>query len=94
MEPAAIQRVVRSSYSEFRTCYERGLGRNPELRGSVTVRFVIEPDGSVKEATLDVATIPDEKVVECVRSTYLKMTFPVPDGGAVTVVYPVLLEPG
>lgn len=94
LEPAAIQRVVRSNYHEFRRCYEHGLVNNSNLRGQVTVRFVIERDGSVSKASLTYNSVPDCAVAECVVSKYPAMKFPEPEGGIVTVVYPITLEPG
>ncbi|MBL8607517.1 MAG: hypothetical protein JNL38_09365, partial [Myxococcales bacterium] len=34
-----IQRVVRMSFGRFRLCYEEGLRTNPNLAGTVTVRY-------------------------------------------------------
>jgi hypothetical protein len=96
LEPAVIQKVVRENYGEFRKCYEEGLSRNPKLQGRVSIRFVIERDGRVGEKIWIVDnTLPDCKVARCVRDNgYPKLVFPPPTGGIVTVVYPIMLEPG
>jgi hypothetical protein len=94
LEPAVIQRIVRQNYGEFRKCYEEGLGRNPKLQGKVSIRFVIERDGSVSRPLISETTLPDCNVARCVRDAYTKLKFPPPDGGIVTVVYPIMLEPG
>ncbi len=94
LPPEEIQKVVRSNYSEFRGCYEEGLGRNPGLRGQVSVRFVIERDGSVTQVSMVFLTLPDCKVANCVKAAYPKLKFPTPEGGTITVVYPIILEPG
>jgi hypothetical protein len=95
LPPETIQRIVRSNYSLFRGCYEAGLARNASLRGRVTVRFVIERDGRVEKAVVSDNTLPDCAVAECIRAAYPKMTFPAPErSGIVTVVYPIMLEPG
>jgi TonB family protein len=101
------------------------LARNQELRGRVTVKFVIDRQGRVRDAELandssssallpDPATyaffkglgfsepaptsgteaaLPDSNVIACILERYRSMTFPPPDGGIVTVVYPVKFEP-
>jgi hypothetical protein len=51
LPPQVIQAIVRESYDQLRKCYELGLARNPEMIGRVSVRFVIDRDGSVKNAT-------------------------------------------
>jgi hypothetical protein len=95
LEPAVIQKIVRTNYGEFRTCYEEGLGRNRHLTGRVSIRFVIERDGRVGRGVRIVDnTLPDCKVARCVRDVYPRFQFPPPDGGIVTVVYPIMLEPG
>jgi len=58
LPPEEIQAVVRAAYGGFRTCYEHGLRRNPQLRGDVSTRFVIDLDGSVRSSALDSTTLP------------------------------------
>ena len=94
LPPEQIQSIVRSKYDGIRSCYERGLANNPNLRGIVTIRFVIERDGSVGKARISDNTLPDCRVAQCIREEYPYMKFPPPDGGIVTVVYPIMLEPG
>ena len=38
--------------------------------------------------------MPDAKVVECIMAEYRKLRFPEPEGGIVTVVYPIMFSPG
>jgi hypothetical protein len=94
LAPEEIQEIMRSNYSEFRACYEEGLARNRNLEGQVSVRFVIERDGSVTHVLVVYLTLPDCKVVSCLRAAYPKIKFPPPQGGIVTVVYPIMFEPG
>ncbi|HET7539987.1 MAG TPA: AgmX/PglI C-terminal domain-containing protein [Polyangiaceae bacterium] len=89
-----IQRIVRQNFSRFRTCYEQGLGRNPNLEGRVTARFVIGRDGAVSNASNGGSDLPDSAVVSCVVSAFYGLTFPEPEGGIVTVVYPIVFSPG
>jgi TonB family protein len=62
----AIQKVMLSHVPAIRYCYERELRRNPELRGKVTVRITIGPDGSVKDAEINASTLNDERVERCI----------------------------
>jgi beta-lactamase regulating signal transducer with metallopeptidase domain len=94
LSPEVIQAVVRQSFGAFRACYENGLKRNPKLQGTVTVRFAIEPDGHVQDAADDGSTLPDAEVVQCVVKGFSALTFPPPEGGYVTVAYPVKFTPG
>src|SRR6187431_1949776 len=94
LPPEVIQRIVRQNYGRFRMCYEQGLGRNPNLEGRVSARFVIGRDGAVSNASNGGSDLPDSGVVKCVISAFYGLSFPQPEGGIVTVVYPIMLSPG
>jgi hypothetical protein len=94
LPPEVIQRIVRQNYGRFRMCFEQGLARNPNLEGRVAVRFVIGRDGSVSNVSNGGSDLPDSGVVSCVISAYYGLSFPQPEGGIVTVVYPIMFSPG
>ncbi len=94
LAPEEIQRVVRSEWERFRGCYEDGLRRNPSLEGRVSVRFVIERDGSLRDLASVAPTMPDPEVVRCVVARFGTLRFPPPHGGTVTVTYPIMFSPG
>lgn len=90
LPPEVIQRVVRQNLGGIRSCYDSGLARNAKLAGKVVVRFVIGQDGAVSSATSDPdTTLGDATVVSCIVDHFKKITFPTPEGGIVTVVYPL-----
>jgi hypothetical protein len=103
----AIQAAIRDRLPLAAKCYKEGLARDPKLEGRVLVRLVIGLDGKVIEAspaTADASAdaqtpgdtpmppMKDAKVVACVVDVLKKTVFPAPDGGTVTVVYPVTLS--
>jgi hypothetical protein len=93
LPPESIQRVVRSNFGRLRGCYEEGLLRNPQLEGRVNVKFVIARTGEVAAAELGPdSTLDDPKVTSCIVAHYKRMSFPEPEGGVVTVVYPVVFS--
>jgi hypothetical protein len=94
LPPEVIQRVVRQNFGRFRLCYERGLAQNPNLQGRVSVRFVIDRNGAVSNATNGGSDLPSVDVVGCVVRSYYGLSFPQPEGGIVTVVYPIMFSPG
>jgi hypothetical protein len=93
LPPEVIQRIVRQNFGRFRLCYENGLGTNPNLQGRVTVRFVIGQDGSVGSVSAG-GDMPDSGVVSCVTRAFQSLRFPQPEGGIVTVSYPIVFSPG
>ena len=94
LPPEVIQRVMRESFGKFRGCYEDALRNCPNLQGRVTLRFTIAPDGSVREARALDSDVPDAMLAACVVRQVRTVQFPAPEGGAVTVVYPILFSPG
>ncbi|HLV67029.1 MAG TPA: AgmX/PglI C-terminal domain-containing protein [Polyangiaceae bacterium] len=62
--------LLETRNEQIRTCYDDLLKSNPALQGSVTVRFVVEPDtGMLRDVATDPAgtTAPPE-VAQCVTS--------------------------
>jgi hypothetical protein len=93
LPPDTIQRVIRQNHPRFRGCYERGLMTNPSLAGRVGVRFVIGRDGRVTNVADGGSDLPDASVVSCVSRAFYDISFPKPEGGIVTVVYPISFQP-
>ena len=94
LPPEVIQRIVRQNFGRFRLCYESGLQVNPNLQGRVAVRFVIGKDGSTTNVGNGGSDLPDGGVVSCIVRAFHGLSFPQPDGGVVSVVYPIMLSPG
>ena len=92
LPPEAIQRIVRANFGRFRACYQDGLKRNPALEGRVTTNFVIGRDGSVSNVSDGGSTMPDAGVKSCVLRAFYGLSFPQPEGGIVTVAYPIVFS--
>jgi photosystem II stability/assembly factor-like uncharacterized protein len=75
-------------------CYEQGLVKNPNLEGRVATRFVIGRSGTVQSAQNGGSDLPDSGVVGCVVSAFYGLSFPEPEGGIVTVTYPIVFTAG
>jgi hypothetical protein len=94
LPPEIIQRIVRQNAGRFRLCYENGLRGNPNLQGRVSVRFIIGRDGAVSSVGNGGSDLPDTSVVSCVTRAFYGLSFPQPEDGIVTVVYPIMFTPG
>jgi hypothetical protein len=89
-----IRRVVRSHVHEIRECYNAGLTADPELRGRVTIDFIIGGDGKVTSSVVYESTLKDTAVPKCIVEAATTWLFPKPAGGGnVTVRYPFNLVP-
>lgn len=93
LPPQVIQRIVRQNHGRFRLCYEKGLGANPSLSGRVSVRFVIGRNGAVSNVANAGSSIASSEVVNCVVRAFYGLSFPKPEGGIVTVSYPIAFSP-
>lgn len=93
LPPEVIQRIVRQNFGRFRLCYENGLRTAPTLAGTISVKFVIDRTGAVTSTADSGSDLPDKAVVQCVVSAFGNLSFPQPEGGIVTVVYPIEFHP-
>jgi hypothetical protein len=93
LDPIVIQRVIQLNSGRFRSCYASGLRTNPELSGSVRVKFIIDRSGGVSTSVDAGSAIPDANVISCVVRTFSSLSFPAPDGGIVTVDYGFSFSP-
>jgi hypothetical protein len=92
MNPSEIQRVVRSEFGRFRSCYEAYLTRVPTAEGRVTASFAIE-GGQTTRLHVDVdPAFRDAELQGCMTAAFLGLRFPVRPG-IVTVVYPIGFSP-
>ena len=89
LPPDTIKRVIRANFPRFRQCYEQGLKKDPGLRGSVAVRFIIDTTGAIETANLAGGSMSDGQVSSCVLGIYKTVSFPEPLGGMVMVTYPI-----
>jgi len=95
LPPEVIQRIVRQHFGAMRACYVDGLRRNPTLAGAVVTRFIIDRQGNVSSASRDAGTtIADSTVASCITHVFSTLVFPAPEGGIVTVVYPIHFDSG
>jgi len=91
--PTEIQGVVRASYGDLRQCYEAGLGHNPNLRGRVVFKVLVDPQGTVESVNVTDNQLPDCQVVACLQRRMINLRFR-EAAGKTTFVYPLMFEPG
>lgn len=89
----AIQAVVKAREGLVRLCWAEALRNNPNLQGRIAIRLVIGNDGETSNLANGGSDLPDAGTIACVRDTFGGLTFPRPEGGIVTVVYPIMFTP-
>jgi hypothetical protein len=90
-----IRKVIQEHASQIRYCYEQQLALNPRLQGKVSIKWIIQGDGTATSAEVDngATTLDDAKVHECMMSRIQSWQFPKPKGGGIAVItYPWILR--
>jgi len=100
IEPEYIQQEVRKDFFPLaQKCYADMSARVPDAGGSVVLAFDIVGNkniGGIVEQVdvLNKSTLRDPEFIDCMRQSFLSVTFPPPEGGGmVTVEYPILFSP-
>ena len=90
-----IRKVIQEHAAQIRYCYEQQLALNPRLQGKVSIKWIIQGDGSATNPQVEDAntTLDDAKVHECMMSRITSWQFPKPKGGGIAVItYPWILR--
>lgn len=85
IDKSVVKQVVKQNLTKLQYCYEKTLLANPGIGGTVTAKFKIAIDGSVRDATAS-GFNPD--VDACVIETVRTFKFPKPTASDVEVSYP------
>jgi outer membrane biosynthesis protein TonB len=91
-----IQQIVKENREPVRDCYKQARKDNKDLQGDLTIHFVLKPDGSVKEASVNQerTTLNSPAVAKCAIDLIKGLKFPAHDKGMETTVnYPFNFKP-
>ncbi|MFT3706387.1 MAG: TonB family protein [Archangium sp.] len=87
LELDAVKRVVLAHTAQVRACAPT------DVRGTVTLNFVVDSNGKVDETTVLRSTVADKAISTCVAKAVRAMKFPPPEGGGVAIaVYPFTFD--
>ncbi len=88
-----VGEYIQRRWLQFKHCYEKGLGRSPNMYGKVTTTFTIDSEGRVSETDVLQSTLDNADVEVCVLRAIRLIRFPKPRGGGVVIVtYPFLFR--
>lgn len=93
LDKDTIQRYIRSKMGQIRWCYKNELQKNKDLKGKITVEFVIAPTGKVMTAKIAGSTMGNAAVEQCIREKVAMWRFPASkQGAAARVRYPFIFK--
>lgn len=92
---AAISRVVKRKLPNIKIAYEKELKKNPKLSGKITIRFVINEDGSVSDVEVVESTMNSPALERAIirRIKRWKFAALAAGSGSTAVTYPFVFQP-
>jgi len=83
---SVVAAYMNSKAGAIKACYQKGLQSNPDLSGSIKVRFLIQPSGSIAGAKMESSSLGSESVESCIMNNIKSWKFPqAKNGGGTTV---------
>jgi hypothetical protein len=92
LDPSMVAGEVKGHLGQIKACYERALHDTPSLRGRVDLHWTITMTGAVAGVGVDLDSVGDGRVAECIVAQVARWKFPAPSGGAVDVSFPFVFE--
>jgi hypothetical protein len=94
--PKDIDTIVKVHRDEARACYDKGLAAHPGIEGDLDVKWVIDPQGNVTDASVDTtkSSILEPSVGACIVDVIKKLKFgPSAKGFETRAHYPFNFHP-
>jgi hypothetical protein len=92
LDKAIIRRYIKRNIMKLQYCYEKQLLNKPNIEGTISTQFFIDPDGKVTNSD---ASGFDTEVASCIAEVIKNIEFPKPrGGGGVQVNYPFVFKKG
>lgn len=91
-----LQAIIGARRDEARACYDKGLKDHPGIEGDLDIKWVIDPQGNVTEASVDTtkSQILEPAVGTCIIEIIKKIKFaPSPKGHETRAHYPFNFHP-
>lgn len=91
-----IQKTVLDNRARFRACYDAVQEKEPEVQGDMTIYFVLDSGGRVREAALNEqrSTLKHPEIAKCIVDELRKVQFAASTKGLETKVnYPFNFNP-
>ncbi len=93
IDVAATRAAVRSQLGPIQQCYERAKMDDATLKGTVTARLTVAPDGSVANVEISSSTLKSAQAERCMVGEIAHWQLPRPSGGAaISFKYPFVFE--
>jgi hypothetical protein len=89
LAPDQVRRVLSAHIGALRACYAKELQRDPKLHGRVTLKWQIDPRGTVPAASVASTTLGNSAVESCLVRQVRSWHFPAAQSPTVVNAYPL-----
>ncbi|HNW81375.1 MAG TPA: AgmX/PglI C-terminal domain-containing protein [bacterium] len=93
IDVSSVSQIIKNNEPAVKRCYDKGLLTNPTLKGKVAVSIMINSAGRVEVVDITQDTVGDAAVTQCIKGVVMRLRFPKPDGGAVSVDSSFIFSP-
>jgi Ca-activated chloride channel family protein len=83
----SIREHLKKHIRLFNTCLQKALIKQPDFKGKVVFKMVIDPSGGVSKVQLDKGAKKNKAFKRCMLQELKKLHFPVSKGGNKSIVY-------
>lgn len=90
-----IRLRIKEHLEEVQSCYRTALEKNPGFDGKITIHWVVDDQGTVKEVSIldNKTTIKDSAMQTCISDLFKTWSFPpAPKGQVVSIDYPFVFK--
>lgn len=94
LAPDQVRRVVVAHVGAIRACFEKEAQRDPSLRGRVTLKWAVDPDGAVPAASVLASTLGNPAVESCMVRQVRSWKFPSAQSTTAVSAYPFVFASG
>jgi hypothetical protein len=81
-----IRKVIQRNHNQVRLCFEAQLLRTPGLERWALVKFIVSPEGTVKQSSVTQSTMGNAALDACVAGRVRAWRFPKPRSGSLVMV--------
>ncbi len=82
----SIRRVIQKHLRSINSCYKYGSGRESELKGEITLKLIIDPEGRVSVVQVNAIKEKNKGLERCIIQKLKELHFPAPEAGINVVV--------
>lgn len=83
-----IRKALGSHNNAIQYCYKRALKKNPHLKGTLELRFILAPEGKIEHAEIIHSSLADLEMEQCILELVQRWrNFPPVDPGVGSLVY-------